>query len=573
MNENRSPNIKPKQVKPYIVMRELLPVIALVIGFVLVTGALLNHSVKQHNAIAEQAAQHLARSSIMVLQNTLTKFVSEYAYWNDTAQNTIENFNEEWVKDYIEIWAIDGLEMDGVLAVGHGNRVIAHAQRNGTQTLSDPSLFPTGLTKLIDAARAQPQALGEVNPSISGFFKDDHGLYLASAAVIMWEDERGAALDQGVPGVLIFFKSMDGPVLRDIESQFLLKGLELKTDASPATMVQLPLKSVDGTVLGKLQWRVREAGTDMLRNLIVPMIVISVLMLCTVGYIIWRTFRAAKLVDNYHKWLESKTDELLQARNLAEAANRRKSDFLANMSHELRTPLNAIIGFSDIIRDPPTQNLGPERTKDYANDIYNSGQYLLTLINDILDMSKIESKRFELFEEIVPLDHLIGQCLKLVSRAADEKSIAMHWTETPISILCDTRAMKQILINLVTNAIKFSKPETLIRIDIDQGAEDFVIRIQDQGIGMTDEDLERALLPFGQVRDAHIRENQGTGLGLNISRALTELHGGKFTIASQYAKGTTVSIHLPNYRIVPPQSDSTVGVSDGGLSAGIQGSK
>ena len=111
MNENRSPNIKPKQVKPYIVMRELLPVIALVIGFVLVTGALLNHSVKQHNAIAEQAAQHLARSSIMVLQNTLTKFVSEYAYWNDTAQNTIENFNEEWVKDYIEIWAIDGLDM------------------------------------------------------------------------------------------------------------------------------------------------------------------------------------------------------------------------------------------------------------------------------------------------------------------------------------------------------------------------------------------------------------------------------------------------------------------------------
>jgi signal transduction histidine kinase len=565
MNEHRSPNTEPKQVKPYIVTRELLPVIALVIGFALVTGVLLHHSAKQHNVVAEQAAQHLARSSIMVLRNTLTKFVSDYAYWNDTAQNTIEDFNEEWVSDYIEIWAIDGLEMDGVLAVGQKNRVIAHAQRNGTQTLSAPDLFPAGLTKLIDAARAQPQTLGEVNPAISGFFNDGHGLYLASAAVIMWEDERGAALDQGMPGVLIFFKSMDGPVLKEIETQFLLKGLELITDTSPATMNQLPLKAVDGATLGKLQWRVQEAGTNMLRNLIVPMIVISVLMLCTVGYIIWRTLRAARLVENYHKWLESQTEELLQARNLAEAANRSKSQFLATMSHELRTPLNAIIGFSDFIRDPPHQSLNSEKTKDYANDIYNSGQYLLTLINDILDMSKIESKRFELFEEVVPLDQLIEQCLKLTSRAADEKSISMRWTETSISILCDTRAMKQILINLVTNAIKFSHPQTRIKIDVHQEEEDFVISIQDNGIGMTDEDLERALLPFGQVRDAHIRENQGTGLGLNISRALTELHGGKLTIASQYEKGTTVSIHLPNYRIVPVQNASEIGTPDGGM--------
>ena len=565
MNENRSQNPEPRQVKPYIVTRELLPVMVLVVGFVLVSGALLHLSVRQHNVIAEQAAQHLARSSIMVLRNNLTKFVSDYAYWNDTAQNTIEDFNEEWVSDNIESWIIDGLEMDGVLAVGHKNRVIARAHRNGTQRLSDPAFFPAGLTSLIDAARAQPQTLGEVSPAISGFFRDDHGLYLASAAVIMWEDERGASLDQGVPGVLIFFKAIDGPVLKEIEAQFLLKGLELKTDASPATLNQLPLKAVDGTILGKLQWRVQEAGTNMLRNLIVPMTVISVLMLCTVGYIVWRTFRAARLVENYYKWLESQAQELLKARNLAEAANRSKSQFLATMSHELTTPLNAIIGFSDIIREPPNQILGPEKTKDYANDIFNSGHYLLTLINDILDMSKIESKRFELLEEVVPLDDLIQQCLKLVSRAAEEKGIAVRWTETSISILCDTRAMKQVLINLVTNAIKFSQPHTRIKIDIHQGEEDFVISIQDQGIGMTDEDMERALLPFGQVRDAHIRENQGTGLGLNISRALTELHGGGLTITSQYEKGTTVSIHLPNYRIVPVQNASEIGTPDGGM--------
>ncbi|MDF1749353.1 MAG: ATP-binding protein, partial [Alphaproteobacteria bacterium] len=300
-----------------------------------------------------------------------------------------------------------------------------------------------------------------------------------------------------------------------------------------------------------LEWQVEETGTVMLYDLIIPILVLSVLLLVTVAYVIWRALNAAKRVQNYHDWLEFQAEDLREARNQAEAANRSKSHFLATMSHELRTPLNAIIGFSDLIRNVPGVPSQPEKVVEYVTDIHSSGQYLLALINDILDMSKIESKRFELYEEVARPDVLIDECTKLVRPDADAKSIAIRRTRKSFFLLCDERAVRQILINLLSNAIKFSPPNSLIQIAISHNTgEDFTISIIDQGIGMSAEEIERAMLPFGQIRDAHVRENQGTGLGLNISRALTELHGGSLTLESRPGKGTKASIRFPDHRVV-----------------------
>jgi two-component system cell cycle sensor histidine kinase PleC len=230
----------------------------------------------------------------------------------------------------------------------------------------------------------------------------------------------------------------------------------------------------------------------------------------------------------------------------AEEANQAKSKFLANMSHELRTPLNAIIGFSEIMESGMFGPLGAEKYQEYCSDIRDSGQYLLDVINDVLDMSKIEAGRIRLDFEDLELDTLLNESMRVVSAKAQEKQLELTAKIAPdLTLRADRRALKQIAINLLSNAVKFTPGGG--RVTVRGRATDhcIVLGIADTGIGIAKDALAKLGRPFEQVESQLTKSHQGSGLGLAIAKSLVELHGGRMRIRSTLGKGTMVVVRLP----------------------------
>ncbi len=243
--------------------------------------------------------------------------------------------------------------------------------------------------------------------------------------------------------------------------------------------------------------------------------------------------------------------ELLRAKNQAEAANVAKSQFLATMSHELRTPLNAIIGFSDMLISQIYGPLGSPRYAGYAQDINASGQHLLALITDILDMSRIEAGRYEFQPEIVPLAELVEESLRMVRGRAEEHGIRLVPAIEPgvTTLRADRRALKQILLNLLSNAVKFTRDGGRVALNAAPTPEGGVaIAVSDSGIGIEPTRLSRIFEPFQHVNASVARGAEGTGLGLSICKRLADLHGATIAIASTVGRGTTVTITFPPER-------------------------
>ncbi|MBI4969973.1 MAG: PAS domain S-box protein [Rhodospirillales bacterium] len=245
-------------------------------------------------------------------------------------------------------------------------------------------------------------------------------------------------------------------------------------------------------------------------------------------------------------------EQLIAAKERAEAADRAKSEFLANMSHELRTPLNAVIGFAEIILMTPPGTPLDSRLLGYAADIKASGAHLLSIINDVLDVSAVDAGMLVLNESVVDLDDVVDSCVRMVQGRADSGRVTLAVRIEPSlpDLVVDPRRIKQALLNLLSNAIKFSPDGGVVRLSATRPAEGGVaIAVSDQGIGMSAEDIAVALTRFGQVSTGFARQHGGTGLGLPLTRSLIELHQGSLAIASEPGLGTRVTLWLPPTRL------------------------
>ena len=254
-------------------------------------------------------------------------------------------------------------------------------------------------------------------------------------------------------------------------------------------------------------------------------------------------------------------EELRQAIEQADFANRTKSEFLANMSHELRTPLNAIIGFSEVMTAGVFGAINNPHYQDYAQSIHDSGRHLLDIINDILDVSKVESGKLDLAEETVDVEAVIAASVRLVRERAAKAEVELTAlvAESLPHLYGDQRRMKQIFLNLLSNAIKFTPPGGAVSIEAEESPGGGLgIRVRDSGIGMRPEDIPLALTPFRQIDSGLSRRHDGTGLGLPLSKALVEMHDGSLSLISAPDQGTEVFIWFPSQRLRRPQQDRPV---------------
>ncbi|MEO1066933.1 MAG: ATP-binding protein, partial [Pseudomonadota bacterium] len=258
------------------------------------------------------------------------------------------------------------------------------------------------------------------------------------------------------------------------------------------------------------------------------------------------------VVRDITQWKRAE-EELIEARKIAEDANAQKSEFLAKVSHEIRTPLNAIIGFSEVMKEEHFGPMHNERYLEYARDIHLSGKHLVSLVNDLLDLSKIEAGKLEMEFSAVSLNPIIRECVALMQPEANRERIIIRTSLLDYlpPVVADARSIRQIALNLLSNAVKFTEAggQVIVSTTVEDSGE-VAIRVRDTGIGMTEQDLEQAMQPFRQVGAEQSNRAGGTGLGLPLTKALVEANRAQFTIDSRVDYGTLIQILFPNARVL-----------------------
>lgn len=504
-----------------------------------------------------RAVDRLARTRQEVLiRNSLKVFVGEVATrvigiadWDDAVRNLDNRFDPAWADQNVGKYFQATYGTAPSFVLNGGNRPVYGVKDLRHPEWSNYSLFASSAMPLLSKVRSRERkrgalrafrTAGEISVPIQegGMFRTRAGDFVMVATLV--QPDFGKALPNGPRApIMLICQEIDGPLLKAIGKRVGIGDLRIaKTGDRSTTAVALDSA---GRVTVPLTWTAFQPGRD----------VVAVAMLPIMGGILLLLglyFRGRATAAKLNKII----GELAGARDAAVNANRVKNEFLANMSHELRTPLNAILGFSEMLG---FDAFACHRT-EYARIIHRSGTQLLSLVNDLLDLSRIEAGKFALHAETFEFDVLIDECMMAFASRCAPKGIRLERVaDGPVPLLhADRRALQQILLNLLSNAAKFTKAGKQIRVFVHaHTAEGLDFGVVDEGTGIAEEDQASVFERFGKGRHDLVRNAEGAGLGLPIVKGLAEAHGGSVSLISRLDAGTRVTVHLPARCVVPQQ--------------------
>ena len=483
-------------------------------------------------------------------QHEVASLARDYSFWTDAVENLVSQPSTEWADANIGEYLNTSFHIATAFVIDGANQPTLAFVEGQMQPPSAVAPVLTVLQPLFTAVRA----------AVKGHWTQDTGPEPAYGFV-MWQGVPAIAAvgaitrQDGEPGpqwdhLLVLIRAIDPGLLNEIGISYEFKNLRWQTTGARPGDTAITLSAPDGTSIGAVTWDPERPGRALLRQMLPAIIGAFLLMLALSGGVIFFLERNRNTMLRHRALIEQQNLALQQQKEHAEQLSRVKSDFLSIISHELRTPLNAIIGFADLIR---TEVRGPITPvyRDYATDIRNSGQQLLGLISDILDLSRIEAGKLTLHEERVNLRKMAEACVNLLRPQLDQKRLTatIGDLEGLGCVLADERLVRQMLLNLLSNAIKFTPERGRITVEggraTDGGIE---VRVTDTGIGMTEAELKMALEPFVQIESSLARRVEGSGLGLSITKRFIELHGGRMTLESRKDVGTKATLWFPPSR-------------------------
>lgn len=456
----------------------------------------------------------------------------EYGYWDEAVENLVEEFDDEWVDATLSEYIFEDLGMHSVFVVGVENAPVVSLVGGERVAQGAVEQFGGPMKKLIADALASPD--GRAPVPMSGFLVADGVYYLAGAVRMttytnLW--------DISTDHVMILVEPFDREVLWAISRRYLMPGLAIANTEPGRWEAGYAFSLYGEQPSARFIWQPALPGFEILPYLAIGLVLTFIAMLLTALLFVRRTNQVF--------------NDLNEARLQADLASTAKSNFLAAMSHDLRTPLNSILGFSDLIRQETFGPLANERYKSYLDDVHHSGTLLVSLVDDILDLSKIEAGKYKLEDEQIDLASTLNSNVRQVSKLAEmsEIEIDLDVPDPPPKLLADPKVLARILNNLLSNAIKFTPKGGKIAVATRRQSDGSInVCVSDSGSGMTASEIEVALRPFEQPRQSTAKDHQGTGLGLFLSKNFMEIHGGYLQVDSTPMVGTKILLGFPPER-------------------------
>ncbi len=513
------------------------------------TLGLLFWSARTQDQIAISSSRNLADTVRSQELSSVKKILTDYTLWDDAYHYAVETFDPDFFDENFgdSAYLQEAFGITTAFIMGPDNRILRLMWDSQIAGDAPARTFIArvagGLDLLVQQARrtvdGQFQAAG-------GFVKVADQIHFAAVRVINPHTEDLLATTTVTPNdahVGVFMRPLDDELLQTLASDFALGNLRYVAGIDLPGNLTLPLYCTDGQSCGALAWQIDLPSQNVLFHLLPALLAVIIF----VGLLSWYV-----LVS-----LNRGQVELWRAMQQARSADHTKTQFLANMSHELRTPLNAIIGFSEMMQIEVFGSLGNARYAEYTTNIHDSGKHLLDIINDVLELSKIEAGKYNLQETEVPLPEVIELVCRLMAPRIAAKHIVFDVQVAPNlpALYADERALKQILLNLLSNAINFTPDHGRVTVGLNHQPDGTLrLAVLDTGIGIPAEQLASVMQPFHQVAGPMTASDSGTGLGLSLTASLAALHGAEIRIDSEVGKGTAVLIEFPPSRVVLPKA-------------------
>lgn len=500
-------------------------------GILLLAG-LLTYAQNQNSI---QSSEKLFGAVIEARFDRLGELLLEYGFWDEAVEHLVVGFDREWVESNLTGYIYDTLQVAGAHVVDGDNRTVFSIVEGDLVDDDVAARYGTAVRSLIEDARRTPD---DTTPApASGFILRGSELYAAAALrMTTYFTRDGKEVIRSTDHVMLFLQAIDQAFLDSIAGSYLLPGLRVSSGPVGFWEAGREIRTHTAEPAGSFVWAPSLPGTEMLPKLAAGVAVAFLLMAVTALAFVRRVGNAARALE--------------EARTRADQASTAKSEFLRNLAHEVRTPMNAIVGFSTIMQQEMFGPVENPRYAEYIRHIVDVGHHTLSLVSDLLDLAKIEAGEMAIETAKLDINETIAEVIDFVDAIVQQKRISMEFagSDRRLEADSDPQKIRQIMLNLLSNAIKFT-PEggSICCRAFPRDDSSLVIEVRDSGPGIRPELIPKVLEPFGQVATKANGNQRGTGLGLPISKRLTEALGGSFAIASTVGEGTTVTLVLPRH--------------------------